>query len=204
MKYEHFAIKKQNWTFFNDCKRSCVKGKREREKKDLGRTWVENSDKLSDKGRARAGLYIRFLVSIKSSPSARRAPNLPGPICTCIPRRYATEHSSSEHRHEASPVCRERERDPASCRPATIRPSVLTSGPGLSHAAPCRRQAHLQRQGLHATVQPRKAGVERGRAASAAPSAHGGAGEALRGVDVEDGSRAGRQTACAANSWQFL
>ncbi len=65
---------------------------REREKKDTGsgRTQAENSDKLSDKARARAGLCIRSLVSIKSSPSARRAPNLPGPICTCIPRRYCT------------------------------------------------------------------------------------------------------------------
>ncbi len=34
-------------------------------------------------------LYICSLVSHKSSPSARRAPNLPGPICTCIPRCYA-------------------------------------------------------------------------------------------------------------------
>ncbi len=64
----------------------------EERKKDTGsgRTPAENSDKLSDKFRARARLYIRSLVSIKSSPSYRRAPNLPGPICTCIHRRYAT------------------------------------------------------------------------------------------------------------------
>ncbi len=61
--------------------------KKKREKKDMGsgRTRAENSDKLSDKSWARAGLYIRSLVSIKSSPLARQAPDLPEPICTCIP-----------------------------------------------------------------------------------------------------------------------
>ncbi len=59
---------------------------REREKKDTGsgRTWAENSDKLSDKGRARAGPYIRSLVSIKSSPSTL-PPICPGPYAPAYP-----------------------------------------------------------------------------------------------------------------------
>ncbi len=57
-------------------------GREKERKKDtgLGRTPADNSDKLSAKDRTRARLYIRSLVSIKRSPSARRAPNLPGPI----------------------------------------------------------------------------------------------------------------------------
>ncbi len=78
-KYNHFAIKNQNWTFLMAATDT-----------GSGRTRAENSDKLSDKGQARAGLYIRSLVSIKSPPSARRAPILPGPICTCIPYPDAT------------------------------------------------------------------------------------------------------------------
>ncbi len=64
-------------------------GREKERKKDTGsgRTPAENSDKLSDKDRARARLYIRSLVSIKSSPSAgpqsARAPCAPAhPVYT--------------------------------------------------------------------------------------------------------------------------
>ncbi len=73
---------------------------REREREDTGSGWTQadNFDKLSDKAWDCAGLYIRSLVSIKRIenncfPSARRAPNLPGPICTCI--RYTMSYTLS-------------------------------------------------------------------------------------------------------------
>ncbi len=50
MKYNHFAIKNPNWTFLMAAT-AAVKGKRESSVREL-----------SDKGRARAGLYIHSLV----------------------------------------------------------------------------------------------------------------------------------------------
>ncbi len=70
-KRKHFANK--NWTCLMAATAAVWRG-REREKRTRVR-WT------------RAGLYIHS-PSIKRSPSARWA-NLPGPLCTCIPRRYA-------------------------------------------------------------------------------------------------------------------
>ncbi len=61
----------------------------------LSGPWKHTQDEMHlTKNRAYARLYIHPIVSVKSSPSARRTHNLPGPICTCIPcihRRYATD-----------------------------------------------------------------------------------------------------------------
>ncbi len=59
---------------FNGCNSSCVMGREKERKKTRARVGLgsEDSDKLSDKGRARARLYIHSLVSIKSSPSAQQ------------------------------------------------------------------------------------------------------------------------------------
>ncbi len=52
-----------------------------------GRTQAESSDKLKEQGLGPCRASIRSL-SIKSSPLAWQAHNLPGPIYTCM--RYAT------------------------------------------------------------------------------------------------------------------
>ncbi len=65
------------------------RGEREREsERERTRAQVGHRRRILISCRPRAGLYIHSLVSIKSSTSARRAPDLPGPLCNCIPRRY--------------------------------------------------------------------------------------------------------------------
>ncbi len=58
------------------------------------KTKIKTTLSFRTKDRTRTNLYICSFVSIKSSPLAGQATNLPGPICTCIPyipRRYATD-----------------------------------------------------------------------------------------------------------------
>ncbi len=76
--------------FFNGCNSSCVKGKREREKKTQARVGLGQRILISCQTRAGPVQGSISVPLFQLKVPARQATNLPGPIRTCIPCMPAT------------------------------------------------------------------------------------------------------------------